>query len=114
MKTKLNTKEIILNAVKGFPKSMNELWEYFKKYNKKISKNNLKVNITRLIKDGLVLRIDNKIWYSYPIIQNREATLKELEGKSLEEVKDLVVAWKSYFGLVTNLQVVRNKLSLVV
>ncbi len=114
MKTKLEAKNTILSAIKRYPMDLDELKEYFNERNKEISKHTLTVWILRLINDGLAVKDGDKILYSDPIMQNREIILKELEGKSLEEVKNLVVVYKSYFSLVKNSKIVKNKLSLVI
>ena len=72
------------------------------------------MSISRLINEGLAIREGNKIWYSDPIMQNQKAILKDLEGKSIEELKNLIVVLKSYLGLVKNYKVVKNKLLMII
>lgn len=114
MKSKLNAKEIILSVVKAYPQSLDELLKHFKEYNKKISKNNLNVNITRLVKEGLVIRDGDKILYSDPFKNQWRTILQELEGISLEKLKYRFASLKILMSLIKKGKMVEKKLELVI
>ncbi|HEC37606.1 hypothetical protein LCGC14_0471630 [marine sediment metagenome] len=114
MKIKLHAKKTIIKAIKSNPMSLDELKEHFlKEYNKKISIKALYVIISRLIKEGLVFRERGKIWYSNPLQRQQAEILKELEGKSINQLKNRIVVLTNILNLIKPGKIVINKLKLV-
>lgn len=110
----MSTKLDILHIIKFNPMNVQDLSTYFKQNGKKVSKNALRVSISRLKKDGFIIMQDDKICYSDPIESQREAILKELKGKPVKELKDLIVVLKGTLNLVKRWKIVKKKLLMVI